>query len=109
MENLRVVADPSADIRTLGAPNKPAAGGALPGRGQPLVARRHPLRFLAHYVARHPIGHAVVVASVLAAVACSVSTQYGMKRLIDAIAAGPHAGGAGVGGVRAAVRPDRRR
>ncbi len=56
-------------------------------------AGRHPLRFLAHYVARHPIGHAIVLASVLAAVLCSVSSQYGMKRLIDAIAAGPGGGG----------------
>jgi ATP-binding cassette, subfamily B, bacterial len=50
--------------------------------------RRGPLRFLLHYVAAHPVGHAVVLSSVLAAVVCSVSTQYGMKRLIDAIATG---------------------
>ncbi len=52
-----------------------------------------PVRFLRHYVRSHPIGHAIVLASVVAAVICSVSTQYGMKRLIDAIAAGtgvPH-------------------
>ena len=47
-----------------------------------------PLRFLRHYVRSHPIGHAIVLISVVAAVMCSVSTQYGMKRLIDAIAAG---------------------
>src|SRR5580698_8128030 len=49
---------------------------------------RSPLRFLRHYVRSHPIGHTIVLISVVAAVMCSVSTQYGMKRLIDAIAAG---------------------
>jgi ATP-binding cassette subfamily B protein len=66
-----------------------------PDRSAALTEHRRPLGFLAHYVARHPIGHAIVLISVLAAVMCSVSTQYGMKRLIDAIAAGP--GGAGTG------------
>lgn len=62
-----------------------------------------PLRFLGHYVACHPFGHAVVLASVLAAVVCSVSTQYGMKRLIDAIAAGSAAGAPGPHAATAAV------
>jgi ATP-binding cassette subfamily B protein len=61
------------------------------GRPPVLATRRHPLHFLMHYVTRHPIGHAVVVVSVVAAVMCSVTTQYGMKRLIDVIAAGPNA------------------
>lgn len=60
-------------------------------RGSRVTPRRHPIGFLARYVARHPIGHAIVLGSVLAAVMCSVSTQYGMKRLIDAIARGPDA------------------
>ena len=64
-----------------------------------LASRRRPFRFLGHYVARHPIGHAIVLISVVAAVMCSVSTQYGMKRLIDVIAAGPSAGGGGSTGV----------
>ena len=80
-EPLTVVADPPDT-----APGRPTA---------PLEPRR-PLRFLAHYVARHPIGHAIVLMSVLAAVLCSVSSQYGMKRLIDAIAAGPAGGTAAV-------------
>ncbi len=57
----------------------------------PVTMRRlvgSPLRFLRHYVRNHPIGHAIVLISVVAAVICSVSTQYGMKRLIDAIATG---------------------
>ncbi len=65
--------------------------GAQPSTPGALAARRHPIGFLAHYVARHPIGHAIVLVSVVAAVLCSVSTQYGMKRLIDVIAAGPNA------------------
>jgi ATP-binding cassette, subfamily B, bacterial len=57
-----------------------------------LRLRTRPLAFLAHYVRRHPIGHALVFASVLAAVGASVSTQYGLKTLIDVIAAGPDSG-----------------
>jgi ATP-binding cassette subfamily B protein len=56
--------------------------------------RQGPFRFLLHYVRAHPVGHAVVLVSVFAAVVCSVSTQYGMKRLIDAIAAGSGHGAA---------------
>jgi ATP-binding cassette, subfamily B, bacterial len=51
--------------------------------------RAHPLGFLWHYVRRHPWGHAIVFLSVLVAVICAVSTQYGLKHLIDIVAAGP--------------------
>ncbi|HEY2618331.1 MAG TPA: ABC transporter ATP-binding protein [Acetobacteraceae bacterium] len=51
--------------------------------------RTHPIRFLWHYVCRHPWGHATVFLSVLVAVTCAVSVQYGLKHLIDIIAAGP--------------------
>ncbi len=51
--------------------------------------RAHPIRFLWHYVRRHPWGHATVFVSVLVAVVCAVSIQYGLKHLIDIIAAGP--------------------
>jgi ATP-binding cassette, subfamily B, bacterial len=50
-----------------------------------------PIGFLWYYVRRHPFGHAVVFASVLVAVVCAVSTQYGLKHLIDIVAAGPSA------------------
>jgi ATP-binding cassette, subfamily B, bacterial len=53
--------------------------------------RLGPFAFLFGYVRRHKLGHAVIFASVLAAVVCSVSTQYGLKHLIDVVAAGPHA------------------
>ena len=52
-----------------------------------------PLAFLIGYVRRHALGHAVIFASVLVAVGASVSTQYGLKNLIDVVAAGPDAGG----------------
>ncbi|MGH7041719.1 MAG: ABC transporter ATP-binding protein [Acetobacteraceae bacterium] len=55
--------------------------------------RARPLGFLAHYARRHALGHAVIFVSVLAAVGASVSTQYGLKNLIDVVAAGPDAGG----------------
>ena len=51
--------------------------------------RTHPIGFLWHYVRRHPWGHATVFTSILVAVACAVSVQYGLKNLIDIIAAGP--------------------
>jgi ATP-binding cassette subfamily B protein len=44
-----------------------------------------PFRFLARYVRRRPIAHAVILAATLAAVGCSVGTQYGLKSLIDAL------------------------
>src|SRR3954465_9017720 len=49
----------------------------------------HPIGFLWHYVRCHPWGHATVFFSVLIAVVCAVSTQYGLKHLIDIVAAGP--------------------
>jgi ATP-binding cassette subfamily B protein len=51
--------------------------------------RARPIGFLWHYVRRHPCGHAIVFVSVLVAVICAVSAQYGLKHLIDIVAAGP--------------------
>src|ERR1700750_3119839 len=56
--------------------------------GTPGVGSR-PLGFLWRYVSRHPWGHASVFLSVLVAVVCAVSVQYGMKMLVDIVAAGP--------------------
>ena len=63
---------------------------------QPTIIRYHgrPLGFLLHYVFRHRLGHGVVLASVVAAVFCSVFTQYGLKGLIDVISMGREAGAA---------------
>jgi ATP-binding cassette subfamily B protein len=71
------------DIHTFDAPIPTASGSTLAGMG--------PFRFLFHYVRRHPIGHAVVLASVVLAVVAAVSTQYGLKYLIDIVSHGPNA------------------
>jgi ATP-binding cassette subfamily B protein len=55
--------------------------------------QNRPLAFLASYIARHKAGHITVLASVVVAVACSVSSQYGMKHLIDIVALGTEAAG----------------
>jgi ATP-binding cassette subfamily B protein len=47
--------------------------------------RDRPFAFLARYVERRAFAHAVILVAVLAAVTCSVSTQYGVKRLVDAL------------------------
>ncbi|MGE0224934.1 MAG: ABC transporter ATP-binding protein [Acetobacteraceae bacterium] len=57
-----------------------------------IALRGRPLAFLFHYMRRHPVGHVTVLTSVLLAVACSVSTQYGLKNLIDIVSKGPEAG-----------------
>ncbi len=54
--------------------------------------RGRPLAFLFRYIGLHPVGHAVVLVSVLMAVGCSVSTQFGMKYLIDVVSMGKEAG-----------------
>jgi ATP-binding cassette subfamily B protein len=55
--------------------------------------RGRPLAFLFSYMRRHPSGHLTVLFSVIVAVMCAVSTQYGMKYLIDIVAAGRDAAG----------------
>ena len=53
-----------------------------------------PFSFVMRYLRQRPRSHFLIVATVVAAVICSVSTQYGMKYLVDALAAGPtHSGG----------------
>jgi ATP-binding cassette subfamily B protein len=47
--------------------------------------RQRPFAYLWHYVVTRPISHAVILGAVIAAVACSVSTQYGIKLLVDAL------------------------
>ncbi|MDB5487790.1 MAG: transporter ATP-binding protein [Reyranella sp.] len=48
-----------------------------------------PLGFLLRYVRRRAFAHAAILTAVVAAVVCSVSTQYGVKFLVDTLAAGP--------------------
>ncbi len=58
-----------------------------------LYANR-PLAFFGRYIRTLRLSHAAILAAVLAAVGFSVSTQYGVKRLVDALSAGPQSGGA---------------
>jgi ATP-binding cassette subfamily B protein len=52
-----------------------------------------PFSFVLRYLRHRPGAHAVILAAVLGAVACSVGTQYGVKSLVDALSAGAsHAG-----------------
>ena len=48
-----------------------------------------PGKFIVRYIAMRPKMHALIVVCVLGAVTCSVSTQYGLKKLVDVLAAGP--------------------
>ncbi len=47
-----------------------------------------PLAFIFRYVRLRPISHANILALVLAAVLCSVGTQYGVKYLVDMLSSG---------------------
>src|SRR5258706_6437877 len=51
-----------------------------------------PLAVLARYVRRRPVAHAAVLIAVVAAVACSVGAQYGVKVLVDTLAGGLYDG-----------------
>src|SRR5213595_3781586 len=44
-----------------------------------------PIAFFLRYVRLRPVSHALILAAVLAAVICSVSTQYGVKFLVDTL------------------------
>jgi len=44
-----------------------------------------PLAFVFRYVRRRPVAHAIILTAVLAAVGCSVGTQYGVKFLVDVL------------------------
>ena len=48
----------------------------------------HPLGFVYRYVRLRPGSHLLIVIAVLAAVSCSVSTQYGVKYLVDTLSEG---------------------
>jgi ATP-binding cassette subfamily B protein len=49
---------------------------------------RRPLPFVLRYLRRRRGAHVVIVSAVVAAVACSVGTQYGVKSLVDSLTAG---------------------
>jgi ATP-binding cassette subfamily B protein len=54
--------------------------------------RSRPLAFFARYIGRRPLAHGVILVAVLGAVACSVSTQYGVKFLVDTLSQVPGQG-----------------
>ncbi len=60
--------------------------------------RSRPIRFLLHYVGRHAASHGVVLGAVFCAVVFAVTSQYGLKRVIDVVSLGPAEGGAAVWG-----------
>src|SRR3978361_1227251 len=55
---------------------------------------RRPFPFVLRYLRQRLASHVVILTAVVAAVACSVGTQYGVKNLVDSLSAGPsYAGG----------------
>ncbi|MGV6871333.1 ABC transporter ATP-binding protein [Pseudochelatococcus sp. B33] len=54
-----------------------------------------PVDFLFRYIRRRPLMHSIIVVCVLGAVACSISTQYGVKFLVDTLSGS--AGGSDAG------------
>ncbi|MBS0269402.1 MAG: hypothetical protein JSS54_10530, partial [Proteobacteria bacterium] len=46
---------------------------------------KHPYRFIIAILSGYRWGHLAILLSVIAAVTFSVSTQYGLKKLVDAL------------------------
>ena len=57
---------------------------------QPVDVSQRPLAFIGRYVRRHAVGHGIVLLSVVAAVGCSIGSQYSVKHLVDTLTAGAH-------------------
>jgi ATP-binding cassette, subfamily B, bacterial len=49
---------------------------------------RRPFSFVLRYLRRRRAAHVIIVSAVVAAVVCSVGTQYGVKNLVDSLTAG---------------------
>ncbi len=52
-----------------------------------------PFAFVLRYIKQRLVPHVVILTCVVAAVACSVGTQYGVKYLVDGLSAGPDRAG----------------
>jgi ATP-binding cassette subfamily B protein len=52
--------------------------------------RGRPYQFIGRFIAAYPYAHSAIGMAVIAAVFCSVSTQYGVKFLVDALAVSAH-------------------
>lgn len=50
--------------------------------------RNRPIGFILHYVRQEAASHAVVIASVVAAVSCGIGSQYAIKHMVDVLALG---------------------
>ena len=48
-----------------------------------------PFPFVLRYLRQRPVSHLIILGCVLAAVSCSVGTQYGVKFLVDSLSGGP--------------------
>src|SRR5438067_375460 len=71
-----------------GRPGSPHLGATQGSRGtmESLCAyANRPVAFFLRYIRLRPLAHSVILAAVLAAVMCSVSTQYGVKFLVDTL------------------------
>jgi ATP-binding cassette subfamily B protein len=51
-----------------------------------------PLHFALRYLRQRPLSHLAILCAVVAAVGCSVGTQYGVKFLVDSLSGGPDHG-----------------
>src|SRR5262249_62352579 len=58
---------------------------------EPTVYAASPFAFIFRYIRLRPISHAIILTAVLAAVGCSVCTQYGVKFLVDTLSSGENA------------------
>ncbi len=50
---------------------------------------KRPFAFVLRYLRERPASHLAILSAVVAAVACSVGTQYGVKFLVDGLSGGP--------------------
>ena len=67
-----------------------------------------PLSFMARYVRRRPVEHTIILTTVVAAVGCSIGTQYGVKFLVDTLSQAGGGSPCRLGRICAPVLPHRR-
>ncbi|WP_370643310.1 ABC transporter ATP-binding protein [Roseomonas cutis] len=75
------------------AGRKAAASRATDSTERLLAYRTRPIAFLLRYVGHRWLAHAIVLLSVVGAVACSVGSQYAVKGLVDTLSSGPAGAG----------------
>ena len=88
MADLRVIKNMQAPRGTFPGPSAEAEA---EGTEALLRYQTRPMGFLFRYIRKRGPAHAMVLLSVVLAVACSVGTQYAMKGLVDAMSGGPAA------------------